>query len=828
MVGVWSVTVLVLIVQLFEFRGPAGNSGTYSFGPKQLVIDYRQIRRPAMESIVRTRGTRFGAFEVDLRSGEVYRHGIRLKLQDQPFQVLTLLLEHSGDVVTREELRQKLWPADTFVDFDTGLNSAIKKLRDVLGDSAEEPRYIETLPRRGYRFIAPVEHVDLATSVPVREKLAVVPLRATPNIWNKRWLVLAVGAAVIVVVAAVAAWRVFFSRPMLTETDVILLASFVNKTGDPIFDNSLDKALEVKLTESPFLSLLPEADVRATMRMMRHNPDERVTQELGVEICKRQGLKAVVVPEVAAFGSKYLITLEAIDARTQKSIARRQAVARNKDELIAALGKAGSQLRRQLGESLSSLEKYDAPLDLATTSSLEALQAYKAGLTLYRSGKRHESIPFFERAVELDPQFCSAYGALGSAYHSMGDGEDARKNFARAFELKDRRLTQEENFQTTALYYSSITGNLEKEITLVVLYRQVYPRSVNAANLLGIAYAQMGRTEDALQEFHWAIDHSPAPSAQHNSNASQALMILGRFDEAKKMLDGWRQKGSLTPFQIMLRYRIAFIENDAAMLERLASETPRDDAPWLHFQMNIAFLRGNLGKLRSMREAVVDQQRRANRMENAATELAHHADEEAYLGNYALARDLCRQAEEAGNSTALGLMKCSRALGDAGDATQAEALATKLDRLFPEDTFQQKVLLPVIRSNIERKRGNVAEAVDLLARVTQYPNVVVFYNRAEAYLAVGQYDNAASDFGTIIGHRGWPEWEVFAPLAQLGLARAYAKQGDRENSRKTYDAFFTTWKDADPDIPILRQANTDYKKLSATAFVAEAAAGKEQ
>jgi len=349
-----------------------------------------------MEATARTRRTRFGPFEVDLRSGELYKHGIHLKLQDQPFQVLALLLGHPSEVVKREDLRQRLWPADTFVDFDTGLNSAIKKLRDALSDSAEEPRYIETLPRRGYRFIAHVENLDLAAPVPVHEKLTVVPLRAAPTAWNKRWLVLAIAAAALVVVAAVAAWRVFFSRPALTETDTILLASFVNKTGDSIFDNSLDKALEVKLTESPFLSLLSEAEVASTMRMMRRNPDERVTQDLGLEICRRRGLKAVVLPEIDAVGSTYVITLEAIDARTLKSLARQQTEANNKNQVIAALGKAGSQLRKRLGESLSSLQKFDVPLDLATTSSLEALQDYRSGLTLYRAGKRQKRSRFLK------------------------------------------------------------------------------------------------------------------------------------------------------------------------------------------------------------------------------------------------------------------------------------------------------------------------------------------------------------------------------------------------------------------------------------------------
>jgi DNA-binding winged helix-turn-helix (wHTH) protein/tetratricopeptide (TPR) repeat protein len=779
-----------------------------------------------MDPTARTRGTRFGAFEVDLRSGEVHKHGIRLKLQDQPFRVLALLLEHSGDVVTRKELRQKLWPADTFVDFDTGLNSAIKKLRDVLGDSAEEHRYIETLPRRGYRFIGEIKNGDSAAPTALEQNLApVLPARATPEVRNHRRAVVAAAVAALLIVAALAAWRVLLARPLLTQTDVILLASFVNKTDDPIFDNSLDKALEVKLTESPFLSLFSEADVRGTMGMMRHDPNERVTQELGIEICKRQGLKAVVVPEIAAFGSRYLITLDAIDARNQKSIARRQEEAESKDKVIAALGRAGSQLRRRLGESLTSLEKYNAPLDLATTGSLDALQAYRAGQTLYRSGKRREAIPFFARAVELDPQFASAYSMLGGAYNSIGDGQASRKNFARAFELKDRRLTQEENFQTTALYHSAITRNLEKEIAVLVLYKQAYPRSVAAYNWLGIAYAQLGRMEDSLQEFYWAIDHSPVPSAQHYNNASRALMILGRFDEARKMLEGWRQKGSLTSSQKTMLYQVAFLKNDAATMERLARETPGDDIFWLRFQMQLAFFRGDLGKLRSLSETLVKQQSRANRMENVASDLAWHARAESLVGNYALAHKLCRQAEEASKDGADALDGCAKALGNAGETAQAEALAAKKDRLLPEDTRNQRMCLPEIRSIIERERGNAAGALDLLAPVAQYEQgtIDIPYERAQAYLAAGEHAKAAAEFEELIGHRGWFEWEVFSPLAQIGLARAYALQGDREDSRKAYEDFFATWKEADPDIPILRQAKVEYKKLTATTSTAVSA-----
>jgi eukaryotic-like serine/threonine-protein kinase len=783
-----------------------------------------------MEATARIRRTRFGAFEVDLRSGELYKHGIRLKLQDQPFQVLALLLEHPGEVVTREELRQKLWPADTFVDFDTGLNSAIKKLRDVLSDSAEEPRYIETLPRRGYRFIARVENGDLPVPVSIEKHLmTVAPVAPKPAFWNKRRIIMATGVAAFLVVAALVTWRVFFVRPALTGGDVILLASFVNKTGDPIFDNSLDKALQVKLTESPFLSLLPDADVGATMRMMRHDPNERVTQELGIEICKRRGLKAVVVPEIAAVGIKYLVTLEAIDAQDGKPIARRQEEADSKDRVVAALGKAGSQLRRQLGESLSSLKKYDAPLDHATTSSLEALQAYRTGQTLFRSGKQLEAIPFFERAVELDPQFCSAYAILGTTYYSISKNEAATKNFIRAYELKDARLTQEENFQVTALYHHHISGNLEREIAVLILYQQTYPRSAFPANRLGIVYGTLGRSEEALQQFHRAIDRSPVPSAQYYSNASQTLMLLDRLDEAKELLGRWQKSGSLNPYQRDVLYRIAFFENDSPTMERLARETPPDDMHWLELQMQFAFLRGDLSKFRSLSETLVNLEYRAKEMEDAANELSLRAQLESLLGNYRLGRRLCQHAGELGKDSTSELWRCAEAFGDAGDLTQAEALAARLDRMGPEGTIEQNALLPLIRSIIERERGNPVSAGDLLTQAQHHEwSLDVFYRRAQAYLAAGQPAKAVADLEKLLGHRGWGWWAVYAPLAQLGLARAYARQGEQEKSRRAYEEFFTTWKNADPNIPILRQAKAEYKKLTATASATASASVKKQ
>lgn len=751
---------------------------------------------------------RFGGFEFDPQTGIISRNGSKTRLQGQPLQLLELLLRQPGAVVTRQDIRLHLWPDGTVVEFEHSVNTAVKRLRAALEDDADHPTFIETVPRRGYRFIARVEDGARPPSSAEPPAPATAPQRSSQPL-----LAVTALAAPLILIAALAGWHAYSVRHRLTGNDVILLATFVNKTGDPVFNDSLDKALEAKLTESPFLSVLPEADVRATMRTMRLDPDGPVTPEVAIEVCKRQGLKAVVVPRIAAIGSEYLITLEAIDAQNQTPVARAQAEAHSKEKVIAALGQAASHLRTKLGESSNSLEKYDTPLDLATTSSLEALQAYRKGQTLYRAGKRYDAVAFFRRAVELDPQFCSAFSMLGSVYHSVGDNQAARENFAQAFKLKDRRLTQEENFQTTVLYYSSITGDLDKEVPVLVLYKDVYPRSASAYNLLGIAYAQQGRTEDALQEFRSAMDHAPVPSAQYNSNASQALLILGRMDEARKMLDQWQQQGAFTPIQLTLRYRIAFFQNDAATMQRLARAAPSDDIVWARTQLEFAVYRGSLNQLRSLSETLVTQQTHANRKENAADQLAVHAGVESYIGNFPLARKLCDQADKIGNNSANGVMNCAKALAGAGDVAQAQALAAKLDRLFPEDTLQQKLLLPVISSIIARTEGDTTRAVALLAPITQYPNEILFYHRAQAYAAAGQPAKAIDDFKTAIEHRGWPDWGLFCPLSQLGLARAYAAQGNVENSRKAYNDFFTTWKDADPDIPILKQAQAEYSKL---------------
>jgi len=431
----------------------------------------------------------------------------------------------------------------------------------------------------------------------------------------------------------------------------------------------------------------------------------------------------------------------------------------------------------------------------------------------------------------LDPQFCSAYRALGAVSGNLGDREAARKYHRRAFELKDHRLTQEENFLTTALYHFNITGNLDKAIAELVLYKQAYPRSTIAHNVLGGAYLSMGRTEQALQEFQWAVANARVPAATDSANATQALLVLDRFDEAKKILDQWwQQRGLLKSGQAEERYRLALFEKDTATMERLAREGPEEDLLWLDLQEQVAFYLGDTSELRSLSGTLVNQQRAAQRMENAANELAWHAQLEAYLGNYAMARQLCYQAYSATAESNLALGHCAKALAETGDVSQAEAIATKLDQLRPEDTLNHKICLPLVRSIIERNRGNGAKAVELLVPVKQYEqgDSQVLYHRGRAYLAAGEHAKAAAEFESLIVHRGWTGWEVFSPLAHLGRARAYAMQEDRENSRKAYDEFFTTWKYADSTIPVLRQAKAEYAKLAFTSPTAASASANMQ
>ncbi len=417
------------------------------------------------QSSASQRVIRFGTFEADLAGHELRKNGVKLRLQEQPFQVLSVLLENPDQVVTREELRQGLWPADTFVDFDNGLNTAINKIREALGDSAESPRFIETVPRRGYRFVAPVHARP-------RRKLTSDLIVADPSA-EIGWLG---AAAVVVVLASVGGYFYFHRAPKLTEKDSIVLADFTNTTGDPVFDGALRQGLSVQLEQTPFLRVISGDQVTQTLKMMEQPVDARLTPNLAREVCQRTDATVEIEGSIAALGNQYVLGLNAVNCATGETLAGEQVTADGKERVLPALSDAASELRSKLGESRASLKKFDAPLDQATTSSLEALQAYSQGTPgILESRIVPSAISSFQRAVDLDPNFAMAYMLLGASTTTIGDTDLAAKNIQRAYDLRDR-ASEYERLVISGTYNFSVTRDFEKAAQFDEQLTKTYPR----------------------------------------------------------------------------------------------------------------------------------------------------------------------------------------------------------------------------------------------------------------------------------------------------------------------------------------------------------------
>ena len=751
-----------------------------------------------MEPASSKRIVRFGVFEVDRAAGELRKQGLKVKLQEKPFQVLTLLLERPGEVVTRKELQQRLWP-DTFVDFEHSLSTAIKKLRDALDDTADNPRFIETRPGRGYRFIYPVETPGQAVSEP-RARLQPVWIGA-----------LAVVALLMVLVAA---WFVFLRpAPVLTESDYILLADWVNHTGDPIFEGTLQQGLAVKLEESPFLSIVSDQQVRVTLRLMKRSPDEPITAEVGQEICQRKGIKAMIVGEIAPLGSSYVITLNALDCHSGESLAREQLEAAGKEEVLGVLGQAASAVRRKLGESLASIEKFDTPLAEATTSSLEALQAYSRGIAAARRGERMQALRFYEQAIELDPNFALAYARAGFQYSNGEEWLMAREYAKKALSLHER-VSERERLSIRAAYYS-LEWDLPKAIEAYELFTQAYPRASEAHTILGTHYWTYGQFEKALESTLRAIAVAPKPQAVEYGNAAELYIALNRLAEARALLEEAMAKG-LGGFHLRRGlYYVAFLEGDTAGMQRQVEAAKGKS--WEHRMVRVearaAEYFGKLREARELNQLAIELSQRRNLKEWAAYTAAVAALAEARFGNLQRARKGVEAVLAMPHQNAL--VAAALVLAQLGDFNRAEALAESAAKLSPSATVRDAVGVPRIRAVIEIDRGNPARAVELLETALPFEprSVASAYARGRAYLALGKGEEAAAEFQKPLDHPGSTPIASWRPLCHLGLARARALAGDTPGARRAYQNFLELWKDADPDIPILLQAKAEYGKL---------------
>ncbi len=775
---------------------------------------------------------RFSIFEVNPASGELLRQGVRVKLQEQPFRLLVLLLDRPGEVVTREELRSQLWPEDTFVEFDNSLNVAVRKLRDALRDNPDTPRFIETIPRRGYRFIAEVAVEATGSSEPANSTGHPPQARSVPTNSNatfpRNFLWAAVTSAVVLAGIAVVS-RFYPSRSAyaLANTDSVLLADFVNKTGDAAFDDTLKQALAISLTQSPFLNILPDRKVTETLKLMGRAPDQRMTGDTALEACQRAGGKALLLGSIASLGNQYVIGIDAINCQTGAVFAQEQVEASHKEEVLSALGKASTHLRGKLGESLGSIQKFDAPLEQATTPSFEALKAYSSGWKVRNMKGADDSIPYFRHAIELDPNFALAYGALSTSYQMLGEDGQGSEFASKAYSLRDR-VTERENFALSNYYYNFVLGDRLKALQNCRLWGDSYPRDLTPHLCLFFDNEMIGRIENSLLEGQQCIAVQP-DAAPCYADLIMTYAALNRLDDAKAAYRQAISRGLENSELHVNRYGVAFLESDTAEMDRqLASASSAQGTAnfMLWVQANTEAYRGRFAKARELTHQAIDSALNSDQKELAARILIRSALFDAFAGNAVEAR---RQATRALNYASFEYLQSMAALTEAtaGDSAQAEKTASTLEKAYPFDTMLQAFWLPTIRAAIDIDRHQPAKAIEDLApavpfELGEHNPLLPAYFRGQAYLAAARGPDAAKEFQKIIDHRGLIQNSILGALAQLGLARAWSLQWQtsrgskaeaQAKARAAYQAFLSLWKDADPDVPILKQAKAEYAKL---------------
>jgi serine/threonine protein kinase/Flp pilus assembly protein TadD len=641
-----------------------------------------------------------------------------------------------------------------------------------------------------------------------------------------------VPSAIIVFVLAIGGW-LFYSRRThaLSATDTIVLADFTNTTGDAVFDGALHQGLAVQLEQSPFLSLISEQRIQQTLKMMNQSPDARLTPEMARDVCQRAGSAAVLGGSIAQIGTQYSLIVKAVNCSNGETLASAESQASDKNHVLDALGRVATDMRAKLGESLSTVEKLDTPLEQATTPSLEALQAYSLGWkTVVGKADFAAAVPLFQRAIRLDPNFAMAYASLGTNYYNLGETRQGAENTRQAYELRER-VSEREKLYIESHYYEFVTGDLEKARQAYDLWAQTYPRDFIPRNNLTSIYNSLGQYERAVEESRKALSLSPDSNAY--SNLVVAYLNLNRLEEAQATAKVAQTKNLDSPGLRISLYQLAFLQNDTAGMARQVNWStgkPGVEEVLLANEADTEAYSGRLAKAREFSRQAVASAEHAEEKETAAGFEVNAAVREALFGNSSEARERAHAAlalstgRDIQNGAAL-------ALALLGDASRAQALAGDLAKSFPDDTLAQFNYLPTIHAQLALIRKDPvkssatgsAKAITMLQAAAPYElgsgNGIVaavlypVYVRGEAFLAAHLGSNAAAEFQKILEQRGVVQNEPIGALAHLGLARAYVMQGDAVKARATYLDFLTLWKDADPDIPILKEAKAEYAKL---------------
>ena len=763
-----------------------------------------------------TRPTSSEELELNLQCYELRRGDAVLRLEKIPMELLILLVEHKDRLVSREEIIERLWGKDVFLDTEQGINTAIRKIRQVLHDDPERPRFVQTVFGKGYRFIAPI----LVTHNGLQPRTAASSPRGTTN---RSWRI-PILAGVFVAVLTAAAMLRFHRVQALTEKDTIVIADFANTTGDAIFDETLRQALAVQLEQSPFLSIVSDRRIRQTLAMMGQKPDVKLTPEIAREICQRTASAAVLGGSIAQIGAKYSLILRAVGCANGESLTSTGAEASDKSHVLDALGKASSEIRKKLGESLGSIEKFDTPLAQATTSSLDALKAYSLGAKALDGGDFTASIPALQRAIALDPNFAIAYSGLAANYENLGESSLAIENAKKAYELRER-ATELEKFAIEANYQMNVMGDLEKARHTLEFWAQTYPRNDGSHFNLGNLYNYIGQHEKALVEARESFRLSSHESLDYGY-LSFAYGTVGRLKEARATAEDALAKNLDSPSLRMMMYSLAFLQDDmAGMAEQVAwaAGKPGVEDVLLTMEADTAAYSGQLEKAQEFSRRAVDSAERAGKKETAAGSEVNAALREALFGNAALARKRAAAALELSTGRDV-LYGAALALAFSGDTAKAQKLADELAKRFPEDTVVQFNYLPAVRSQFALHRNDSSKAIEALQAAAPYElgaegqggvalSLYPVYLRGQAYLASRKGNEAAFEFQKILDRRGVVCNEAIGALAHLQIGRAYVLQGETAKARAAYQDFLRLWKDADRDIPILKQAKAEHAKL---------------